>query len=73
MMQTFYSESQAELNADIPCFDPFSCETTSDRRDVADTYTTPIVWCHLSLVSHAIQADPAAMITGKWFQVAFPR
>lgn len=72
-MTTFHSDSQADLLEDLGCFDPFACESRRDRRDVADTQDGPIVWCALALVSHVLEADPAAIRNGVYFQVAFPR
>ena len=72
-LTTFESDTMAELNTDIPCFDPFGCDSARDRRDVADTQGGPIVWCSITLVGHILDADPAAIKSGAYFAVAFPR
>ncbi len=51
-MLTFNYESQADLNTDIPAFDPFDLDMSArDRRDVCETYGGRLTWCILAEVS----------------------
>ncbi len=71
MVDLFFYESPAALNVDLPAFDPFDPDMSArDRRDVADTYRSPIAWRALADVQGALIAVEAL---GHVYTDAFPR
>ncbi|MGN6106310.1 MAG: hypothetical protein ACTHU0_14480 [Kofleriaceae bacterium] len=53
----FCYDTRAELDADIPAFDPFDFGMSArGRREIAETYGSPIAWCTPDLARSVIGA-----------------
>jgi hypothetical protein len=71
-MLTFHCDSVEELNADLISFDPFDPHMSNrDKRDVADTYGSPIAWRALADVAECLAY--AERSGGIWHFDAMPR